>query len=310
MGSTNSMAIFFLLKIKEKLRKGKFQFKIHLIYLYQERILIQSNYLKRKVKKVKHLVFIECKKALNKRFFIISLSLIFLPLIIILPIMNGSYVFHRAIDVHAQLLTNSPIPLLFPILLVPLYAGSYANEKKDNYLQYVKPRAILSDYVLAKGFVNAVLTFVVVFLMIFIPFLFIQYIDPLISYIHYETEYLNPVSIGTFEVVAQKSVLLYGIVYSFWVGINGALYMTIAYLLTICLKNKFVALSMPFLWWFVMNFVTAVLRIERFSPVCTVFPFSITAQPIWTIFVPFIVLILIMATLIVYIKKTRKVWDD
>lgn len=260
--------------------------------------------------KMKHLVSIELKKALNKRFFIISLALIFSPLIVILPILNGSYVFHRTIDVHAQLLTKSPIPLLFPMLLVPLYASSYADEKKDNYLQYVRPRTILSKYVLAKGLVNAILTFAVAFLMIFIPFLFIQYIDPMIGYIHYETEFLNPVSIGTFEVIAEKSVLLYGIVYSLWVGINGALYVTIAYLLTICLKNKFVALSMPFLWWFIMTFVTAVLSIDEFSPMYTVFPFSITAQPIWTIFVPFTSLILIMATLIIYIKKTRKVWDD
>lgn len=262
------------------------------------------------MRNLKHLISIEFKKALNRRFIIYSLALIFLPLIIILPIINGSYVFHRAIDVHAQLLTKSPIPLLFPLLLVQLYAGSYANEKKDNYLQYVRPRTIISKYVLAKGIVNAFLTFLVAFLMIFVPFLFIQYIDPMIGYIYYETEFFNPVSIGTFEVVAQNSVLLYGIVYSLWVGINGAIYMTIAYLLTICLKNKFVALSIPFLWWFIMNFVTAVLGIERFSPVFTVFPFSITAQPMWTIFIPFIVLILIIATLIVYIKKTRKVWNE
>ncbi len=262
------------------------------------------------MKNLKHLIYIELKKALNKRLFIISLSLIFLPIIIILPIINGTYIFHKAIDVHQQLFSSSPIPLLFPILIVPLYASSYANEKKDNYLQYIKPRTLISDYVLAKGVVNAFLTFAVAFFMIFIPFLFIQYIDPMIGYIHYETEFLNPVSIGTFEVVAQKSVFLYGIIYSLWVGLNGAFYTTIAYLFTICLKNKFVALFIPFLWWFIMNFVTAILWIERFSPVFTVFPFSITAQPMWTIFIPCAVLILIIATLITYIKKTRRVWND
>lgn len=262
------------------------------------------------MRKLKHLILVEFKKALNKRSMIYSLALIFLPLIVILPIINGSYVFNRAVDVHSQLLSESPIPLLFPLLLVPLYAGSYANEKKDHYLQYVKPRTIISEYVLAKGIVNALLTCFVTFLMIFVPFLFIQYIDPIFGYIYYETQFSNPVSIGTFEIVVQKSVLFYGIVYSLWVGINGAIYMTLAYLLTICFKNKFVALSIPFLWWFVMNFVTAVLGIERFSPVFTVFPFSITAQPIWTIFIPFIVLILISTALMVYIKKTRKVWNE
>lgn len=262
------------------------------------------------MRKLKHLVSIEFKKALNKRFFVISLVLIFLPLIIILPIINGSFGFYRAIEVHDELLSSSPIPLLFPILLLPLYAGSYANERKNNYLKYVRPRTVISEYVLAKGIVNAAVTFAVVFLMIFIPLLFIQYIDPLIGYIHYEVEPIRTVSVGTFEIIAQKSVFLYGVIYSLWVGINGALYMTIAYLLTICLKNRFVALSTPFLWWFVMHFITSILWIEKFSPIYTVFPFSITAQSMWTIFVPFIILILIIATLIAYIKKARKVWDD
>ncbi|MDI3311471.1 MAG: hypothetical protein QJR05_08620 [Thermoanaerobacterium sp.] len=259
---------------------------------------------------MKHLISIELKKALNLRFFLFSLALILLPLITILPIINGSYVFHRTIDVHEQLLSSSPIPLLFPLLLIPLYAGSYANEKKDNYLQYVMPRTKISDYVVAKGISNALITFIVAYLMIYIPFLFIQYIDPMINYIYYETAFMNPVSIGTFEVIAQESVHLYGVVYSLWVAINGVLYVTIAYLLSICLNNTFVALSIPFLWWFIIHFVTSVLGLEKFSPLYTVFPFAIAAQQFWTIFIPFIVLILFIVSLIFYIKRSRKIWEN
>jgi len=236
--------------------------------------------------------------------------LIFLPLIVVTPIINGSYLFFRPIEVHSQIISSSAISLLFPILLVVLYAGSYANERKDNFLLYVKPRTILTKYILAKGLVNGIITFIVAFLMIFVPFLFIQYIDPFLNIIQYETKFYEPVSVGTFEFLAERSVLLYGVVYSLWVAINGVLYVTLAYLLSICVNNRFVALSVPFLWWFIMNFVTGVLGIERFSPIFSVFPFSITAQPIWTVFIPFVVIILSIVGLIIYIKSKEFIWND
>jgi hypothetical protein len=195
--------------------------------------------------------------------------------------------FLRPIEVHAQLISSSAITLLFPILLIPLNAGSYANEKKDNFLLYVRPRTMLSNYVVAKGLVNAIVTFTVAFLMIFIPFCIHSIYRSSFKY-HpsIQLTFISCLQLGTFGFLAEKSNLLYGIGYSLWVAINGALYTTIAYLLSICFKNKFVALSIPFLWWVIMNFVTAVLGIEMFSPVYTVFPFTITAQPIWTVFIP------------------------
>lgn len=259
---------------------------------------------------MKHLISIELKKALSIKYFIVSMVLIFGPLIVVTPIINGSYLFFRPIEVHSELINSSAISLLFPILLVVLYTNSYANEKKDNFLLYVKPRTNISKYVLAKGFVNAIVTFIVAFLMIFIPFLFVQYLDPALNVIQYETSFYEPVSVGTFEFLAEKSVFLYGVVYSLWVAVNGVLYVTVAYLLSICIKNKFVALSVPFLWWFIMNFVTGVLGIERFSPIFSVFPFSINTQPIWTVFVPFTVIILVIICLFFYTKSKEIVWND
>ncbi|MFB7305265.1 ABC transporter permease [Heyndrickxia sporothermodurans] len=259
---------------------------------------------------MKHLISIELKKALSIKFFIVSMVLIFGPLIVITPIINGSYSFFRPIEVHAQLISSSSISLLFPIFLVALYANSYANEKEENFLLYVKPRTNISKYVLAKGFVNATVTFIVAFLMIFIPFVFVQYIDPALSIIQYETTFYQPVSVGTFEFLAERSVLLYGLVYSLWVAVNGVLYVSVAYLLSICIKNRFVALSVPFLWWFIMNFVTGVLGIESFSPIFSVFPFLIATQPIWTAFIPFAIIILTIVSLCIYIKSKEIVWND
>lgn len=263
-----------------------------------------------RVNQLKQLIASELKKALSLKLILFSMALIFLPLIIVIPIMNGSYIFFEPLEVHSQLFSSSAIALLFPILLVPLFAGSYANEKKDNFLLYVKPRVKLTDYILAKGLVNGIVTLVVAFLMIFIPFLFIEYLDPILNMIQYERDFYEPVSVGTFGFLAEKSELLYGGVYSLWVAINGALYVTIAYLLSICMANRFVALTIPFLWWFIMNFVTGILGIEAFSPVYSVFPFLITAQPIWVIFIPFLILITSIVCLLILIKSKNKVWTE
>lgn len=263
-----------------------------------------------RVDKLKHLIFSEFKKALSVRFFLFSMVLIFLPLIVVIPIINGSYQFFRPLEVHSQLLSSSAIALLFPILLVPLFSGSYANEKKNNFLLYVKPRVRLTDYLFAKGLVNGIVTLIVVFSMIFIPFMFIKYLDLFFNVIQYEADYYEPVSVGTFEFLAEKSVFLYGVVYSIWVAINGALYVTVAYLFSILIKNRFVALTIPFLWWFIMNFITGILGIESFSPVYSVFPFLITSQPVWVVFVPFITLIVAIIGLLIFIKSKNKVWVE
>ncbi|WP_025784595.1 hypothetical protein [Sporosarcina sp. D27] len=259
---------------------------------------------------MKHLISSEFKKALSLRFFLLSMALIFLPLIVVIPMINGSYQFFRPLEVHSQLFSSSAIALLFPILLVPLFSGSYANEKNDNFLLYVKPRVNLTDYLFAKGLVNGLVTLIVAFLMIFTPFMFIEYLDPFLHVIQYETNYYEPVSVGTFEFLNEKSVFLYGVFYSLWVAINGALYVTVAYLLSILIKNRFVALSVPFLWWFIMNFVAGVLGFESFSPVYSVFPFLITSQPIWVVFIPFITLIAAIVGLLIFIKLKKKVWIE
>lgn len=263
-----------------------------------------------KVNQLKQLISSELKKALSLKFILFSMALIFLPLIVVVPIINESYLFFEPLEVHSQLFSSSAIALLFPILLVPLFAGSYANEKRDNFLLYVKPRVKLTDYILAKGLVNGIVTLVVAFLMIFIPFLFLVYLDPILNIIQYERDFYEPVSLGTFGFLAEKSEFLYGGLYSLWVAINGALYVTVAYLLSICMENRFVALTIPFLWWFIMNFVTGILGIEAFSPVYSVFPFLITAQPIWVIFIPFLVLIAGIVCLIIIIKSKNKVWIE
>ena len=248
---------------------------------------------------MKHLVTVEWKKALTLNKILLCLGIIFTPTTIQFFYVKSVYAFFRPVELHAEVI-GGVIALLFPIFFIVLYSNSYANEIKDNFIIYMKSRTKLPDYLLAKGIVNGVLSFIVAFAMVFVSFVFILYIEPSLQIIHYGNG--QETSVGTFEIFLSYGTLTYGLVYSFWVGINAALYSTVAYVLTLIIKNHFLAISLPFLWYFIMNFVTGVLAHPEISTVSTVFPFNITQQPIWTIFLPFGVHIIILLSLIFYVK--------
>ena len=146
------------------------------------------------------------------------------------------------------------------------------------------------------------------FTIIFIQFIFIIYIDPYLGVIDYsqgstflsQQSTSNPV---TFYQFLKYGNLTYGLVYSIWVGLNAVIYSTIAFTSLLIARSGFLALSLPFLFYHVFNFITGVLGVGKFSPISTIFPFNIKLQPLWTVSIPFFVLILILVTLIIYVKK-------
>ena len=101
----------------------------------------------------------------------------------------------------------------------------------------------------------------------------------------------NPPGVSTFDQLLVYGPFVYGFIYSLWVGINGILYATLPLILCLILDHSFVALSIPFVWYQGMSFVSAVLGISKFAPLYTVFPYSIIQQELWTVFVPFPILV-------------------
>ncbi|MRX72131.1 ABC transporter permease [Bacillus lacus] len=250
---------------------------------------------------MKQLLSVEWKKALTLNRILMCLAIIFIPTTVQFLYVKTGYQFYRPVEVHTEMI-GGIIALLFPILFIIIYSNSYASEIKDNFITYMKSRTKLSNYLLAKGIVNAVLTFAVAFSMVFVSFVLIVYIEPLLNIVVYETRDIRHVSVGTFEIFLSYGTLTYGLVYSFWVAVNAVLYSTASYVLTIIIKNNFLALSLPFLWYFVVNYAIAILGFPQFSMSSTAFPFNITQQPIWTIFVPFTTNIMILFSLIFYVK--------
>lgn len=247
---------------------------------------------------------IELKRALSMDRILLWAVMIITPTLIQFFIIKDGYVFNNSIELFQRLISGF-IPILFPIFMILIYTDSFINEKKHNYLTYTRTRIWLPTYLISKGIVNSMLAFLVSFLLVFLPFLFAIYIEPNSTIINYGTQTNNPVSKMTFNQFLTYGTLTYGIVYSLWVALNGMVYATLSFLLSLCIKNPFIALSIPFVWYQSMNFTTGILGFATFSPLSTIFPFNLTQQELWTILIPFTILVLVILGLILFLSKRQ-----
>ncbi|WP_373894714.1 ABC transporter permease [Virgibacillus natechei] len=231
-----------------------------------------------------------------------SIIILLFPAIKYIQIING-YVFYRQLDVFLRV-NSDFIPLLFPLLMILVFAANFIGEQKDNYLTYVCPRIPLNKYFYSKLIVNGCLTFIVAFLMVFIPFVFIMYLEPLLNITQLENPNGNSIPVTTFEQLLEAGTLTYGIVYSIWIGINGMLYASFGLLLLMLSKKPLMALSFPFIYYLIFDFMIQTFGFVQFSPSATLFPFAIAQQPLWTVLIPFGLLLIINITL-VFLVRTK-----
>lgn len=61
---------------------------------------------------------------------------------------------------------------------------------------------------------------------------------------------------------------------------------TLGFRLVLVVPNRYLALSLPLVILVMTDLVLQVAGIAQLSPVLTLFPVSIGAQPLWTVFVP------------------------
>lgn len=245
--------------------------------------------------------------------FTVKQCVLYLLIILGLPTLQFSFIyksyqFFLPTEVFEETLSGT-IPMLFPILAVLIFLPIFIAEYKDNYLTYVRTRASLKDYLLAVGFVNVMLTGFVFFLMTIVTFVLIRYVEPFFGLVNYTplSEKTHDVT-NAFSFLMDIDPLLYAILYAAWIGLNGAVYATLAYLLILSLEQVYLAISLPFVAYHIFNFVAGIMQAPQFSPISTVFPFNITEQPLWTVFVPFTVLIVVNFTLYLTMIRPKPEW--
>ncbi len=256
----------------------------------------------------------DIRPALSWQFFLLVAAVLILPSAYTTAISSDYALFGEA-DVFT-LIMSSGIALVFPLLAVSIYALPFSNELSQRYIFYTRTRSDIGRYIANKLLANAAMAAVFFFFVAFIPFLWAFFVDPALGLIGpYRSTVvgLSPSEMGdyattlhTFSQLLSAGPWAYGIGYSLWLALNGALYATIGLLLLFVVPNRFVALSLPFLGYHILNFATAVAGIPQYSP-ASVFPFNVVQFPIWVPFMPFGILLALTGLLAIYVwQNTRR----
>jgi hypothetical protein len=237
--------------------------------------------------------------------------------LLVLPSLYGmsasdGYALSGPADLFALILGGA-LPLVFPLLAAAVYAVPFSNQLSNRFLLYTRPRIDIRRNLAAKALANLVLAFGVFFLVAFVPFLWAFFIEPslgLAGPYRLTTAGLTPSeleaypsTVHTFSQLLAVGPWAYGVGYSLVLGLNGAIYASLGFLLLFLVPNRFVAIAIPFVGYNILNFGFAVLGIPQFSPAMA-FPFNLIQFPLWVPFVPFMVLTVITVALAAYIHRS------
>jgi hypothetical protein len=225
---------------------------------------------------------------------------------------SDTFALYGPTDFYTLILEGLALPLIFPLLAAALYVAPFSTQLSNRYLVYTRTRADIRRTLVSKAGANATLAFVVFFGTAFVPFIWAYLLEPAFGLVTYRTEGLDPeaaaLTATTFSQLLAYGTWVYGVGFSLWLGLNGALYATIGFFLLFFIANRFVAISVPFVAVIVVGFFMAVLQVPQFAP-GSVMPFNLIQFPIWVPFVPFTVLAALAATAALYVHRNTHRMD-
>lgn len=238
------------------------------------------------------------------------LLVMFIPIVYYF-VLKDSYVFRDTLDIFTFLLEGILV-VIFPLLATLIYLPSFSSELNNRFIVYTRLRVSIKKLLFVKFMTNGILTFSVFFTFVFSMFLFSFYISPSQGWVLFEPEIYgltestlieDSYTRHTFTQLLVYGPMAYGLAYSFWVGINAAIYATIGFLSLLLIPNKFVALSIPWLLYIVGSFITSISILRPFKLSDTIFPYAYAQQPIWTAIIPFLTLCCLCLVLFIIIRK-------
>ncbi|ASA25908.1 ABC transporter permease [Paenibacillus donghaensis] len=259
----------------------------------------------------------EVRSKITPKFLILSLLLI-VAIISSAVYRSQNYELRDGLNFFTFTLDGT-LPISFPIITVLVYAASFSEEVHHRFLTYTRMRRPIIETIYIKLIANVILTCLFFFILVYVCFTFAYYIEPLLGIAKYDPEGygLTQENIAadtytrhTFTQLLRYGTFTYSILYSLWVGINAAVYSAISFCLVILLKNRFLALSLPYITYIVVTLSFASLGLNTYRPTYALFPFDYMQSPIWTACVPFLVLAGTLALLILYLRPTLSKADS
>lgn len=191
---------------------------------------------------------------------------------------------------------------LFPLLVVIPLCWNLYYERKDNFLLYVMSRVSIKKYLTAKWLVHAASAFFIIFVPYMMSAVFAIYINEPV--LHNINNFHH-----VFLEAYTKNPLLYSFLLSCWKGLIGVLVMTLGFVLAMYVKNIFLILTGPFIYYVLENFILSILQLEKyrlavsFDPVCI----SVAAFNVGSIVVGPMLLITVITGTVAFLKRVKKI---
>lgn len=187
-----------------------------------------------------------------------------------------------------ELMLSGAVPLIFPLLAVLIFPAPFSTRLVDRFIFYTRTRISIESYLVRVACANGLLTFSVFFLMVIVTFLSAFYLAPAagvrfdLSSAPIEQLRSSQDNAFTFSQLLSIGNGVFALVYATWVGLFGAIIATVGLIATLLIPQRVVALALPTIIYFLENFGLAVVGLEVFRSVTSVFPFALEQQAIAT----------------------------
>ena len=231
----------------------------------------------------------EIRNTLSKKLLIFLIFFSILPYSIFF-IQKNSYAFVNELDTFSFMF-DGIIVIIFIFAIPFIYLGYFSTTLSNRFIVYQRVRMPLKDILVRSILTNILLTFFVFFTFVLHIFIFCFYIQPQLGLVQFypEIHYLESTKEilqfdtkrYTFTQLLAYSPLIYGVFYSFWVGIMASLYSTLGFFSILSFKNKLIGISVPILVYIIGSFLSNLFEVlEPFGPVNAIFPFNSSQQQI------------------------------
>lgn len=218
------------------------------------------------------------------------------------------------LDLFTLIIKNSML-IVFAIVAVLVYVAPFSNEVNHRFLIYTRMRRNINETIRKRWITNFIRTTLFLFFVMFSIFLITRYVEPSLGIANYNLEGygLSPETVAedqytryAFTQLLRYGDMFYGFFYSLWVAINGALYASIAFFLVLLIRNRFLALSFPFILYLIGTFAFNSLELEKYSFLHSIFPFYRVQNSIGYAFIPFLIIVSINILLFILLRRSLK----
>jgi hypothetical protein len=213
---------------------------------------------------------------------LITLVLVTLTTVILSCTLYVNYSLHY--DLEAWEVGIAVPTFVFPLFVVIPICWSLYYERKGGFLKYTMPRVSKARYLTAKWIASAICAFVLIFVPFFLAAVFALYVKPPADTEH--SQYYNAFFHNFYDLFVYRP-LLYTFLSSLWKGVLSVLVMSLGFVLSMYVKNIFVVLTAPFIYYQLENFVLSILNVPHYR-LCTSFEPSLIPLylPSWKIHIP------------------------